>query len=393
LGSLSKVGCVAAALAGCSSPTTGPGSQVVGTDPAGAGRAVQGAGSPTQGAAIAAQGASVAVRGAGVAAQGAAIAAQGAAIAAQGGVQGEVQGSSDPVSAAVSYNSLSYSSKADVLAVAGSGGVMLFDATTGAKRKTVDPGRGYASQVAQGTGVLATSLLGDLWLLDPAGAEMHHLQLLNQVYTLALSSDESVVVSGGIDGAVHRFQTADGLEVGPALLPVSQDFVNQVQISPDGLYVAAATSEGAHVWSTADGTLVADIAGRAATLAFAPDSHTLAVGTDAAVELHALPDGHTLATYPSAVALAYATDGSKLALSPDGMSVTVLDATSGTTLATLVDDSPLRQPEPPQTREVAGLAFVGGDSRVAVAWRGGRLTEWQLSDATLVFSRLDADLP
>jgi WD40 repeat protein len=337
---------VAAALVGCSSPTTGPGSQVVGTDPAGAGSVAQ----------------------------------------------GQAQG--DPVSpAAVSYESLSYSAKADVLAVAGSGGIILFDASSGAKLRTVDPGRGYASLVAQGTGVLAASLLGDLWLLDPAGAETHHLQLENQVYTLALSSDASVVVSGGIDGAVRRFQTADGLEVGPALLPVSHDYVNQVQVSPDGLYVAAATSEGAHVWSTADGTLAADIAGRALTLAFAPDSHTLAVGTDAAVELHAIPDGHTIATYPSAaaVAVAYAADGSKLALSPDGASVTIVDATSGTTLATLVDDSPLRQPEPPQTREVAGLAFVGGDSRVAVAWRGGRLTEWQLSNAARVFSRLDAD--
>jgi WD40 repeat protein len=304
--------------------------------------------------------------------------------------QGQTQG--DPVSpAGVSYESLSYSAKADVLAVAGSGGITLFDASSGLKRRTLDPGRGYASLVAQGSGVLATSLLGDLWLLDPAGAETHHLQLENQVYSLALSSDESVVVSGGIDGAVRRFQTADGLEIGPALLPVSHDYVNQVQVSPDGLYVAAATSEGAHVWSTADGTLAADIAGRALTLAFAPDSHTLAVGTDAAVELHAIPDGHTIATYPSAVAVAYAADGSKLALSPDGASVTVVDATSGTTLATLVDDSPLRQPEPPQTREVAGLAFVGGGSRVAVAWRGGRLTEWQLSDATRVFSRLDAD--
>lgn len=349
-----KVGCVALFLAGgCSSPTGGTGSQGAGNG--------QGSEQSSVGATVA------------------------------NGTM--VDGMTDTAKSAVSYESLSYSSKSDTLAVAGSGGVMLFDASSGVKRTTIDPGRGYAALVAQGNGVLAATLLGDLWLLGPAGVEAHHVQLGNQIYSLALASDDSTVISGGIDGSVHRFHTADGLEVGPPLLPVSQDFVYQVQMSSDGAYVAAATTEGAHIWNAVDGTLAADLSGPATTLAFAPDSRTLAVGTETAVALHAIPDGHTISTYPAATAVAYASDGSKLALSTDGATVTVVDAATGATLITLVDPSPLRQPEAAQTREVAGLAFVGGDSRLAVAWRSGRLTEWQLGDGTLVFSRLDADLP
>ena len=305
-----------------------------------------------------------------------------------------VKGMGDVGSASVSYEALSYSAANGVLAIAGTGGVALFDALTGVKRSTIDPGRGYATLVAHRGDAIAASLLEDLWVLTSDGVQSQHLQIFPQVYSLALAPDQSTVVSGGIDGSVRRFQTSDGAELSPALVPVSQDFVNQVEVSPDGQYLAAATVEGAHVWSNVDGSLASDISGSATTLAFAPDSHSIAIATATAVEIHAIPDGHAIASYPSSsVALAYSSDGSKLALSPDGTTVVVVDTATGGTLLTLTDGSPVRAPELPQAREVAGLSFVGSDARLAVAWRSGRLSEWQVGDGTLVFSRLDADAP
>jgi WD40 repeat protein len=304
-----------------------------------------------------------------------------------------VKGMGDLGSASVSYESLSYSAANGVLAIAGTGGVALFDASTGVKRSTIDPGRGYATLVAHRGDAIAASLLEDLWVMTSDGVQSQHLQIFPQVYSLALAPDQSTVVSGGIDGSVRRFQTSDGSEISPPLVPVSQDFVNQVEVSPDGQYLAAATVEGAHVWSTVDGSLASDISGSATTLAFAPDSHAIAIATDTAVEIHAVPDGHAIATYPSSVVLAYSSDGGKLALSPDGTTVVVVDTATGGTLVTLTDGSPVRAPEQPQTREVAGLSFVASDARLAVAWRSGRLSEWQVGDGTLVFSRLDSDAP
>jgi WD40 repeat protein len=249
--------------------------------------------------------------------------------------------------------------------------------------------------VQQGGDVIAASWLGNLWIIDPvAGTELQYIALPQQIYALGLSADGSVVVSGGIDGHVRRFRTADGGEIGPPLLPSSQGFVNHVEVSPDGLHLAAATPEGAHVWRASDGTLVTDVPGRANTLAFRPDGLAIAVGTDSAVEVHAVPDGHLLATYPYAYRfLAYSSDGRKLATSANARTVTVLDTTTGAALVTLSDDSALAPSEGDGPRALKDLSFVAGDARLAVAWGGGRLTEWRVSDGSVVFSRLDSDLP
>jgi WD40 repeat protein len=297
--------------------------------------------------------------------------------------------------AAARYASLAYSAKHDRLAVAGTAGVVLFDATTGAKAKTIDPAMGPVALVQQAGDVIAASWLGNMWIIDPvSGAQLHYIALPQQIYALGLSADGAVVVSGGIDGQVHRFRTTDGGEIEPPLLPISHDFVNHVAVSPDGLYLAAATVEGAHVWRASDGTLVTDVPGRANTVAFTPDGRAIAVGTDSAVEVHAVPDGHSMATYPYAYRfLAYSSDGSKLAISATALSVTVLDTATGAPLLTLSDGSPLVPSEGYGPRSLQDLAFVDGDARLAVVWGGGRLTEWRVSDGSMVLSRLDSDRP
>jgi WD40 repeat protein len=310
------------------------------------------------------------------------------------GVGGELEPSEKkPV---VYYYALSYAPERNRIAVGGDGGVMLFDALTGAKLGTIDPGNGAAMIVREAGNMLAAALLGNLWLFDAAGAARRTIEHPYQVYSLALSPDGGTVASGDVAGRIRRFRTADGTEIVPALVPNSGDFVNDVKISPDGTYLAAAVVEGARVWGMADGALVAEIPGRADRLAWTPDSRELAVVGDTQVAVFGIPAAEQIRSYPVGgvvVRPAYSSDGRKLALSAENNTVAkIFDTATGAELVTLFDHSETRPPEQPGFRDISELAFIGAQNdRVAVAWRSGRLAEWRTDDGTLVFSRLDSD--
>ena len=161
----------------------------------------------------------------------------------------------------VYYFALAYSPARGRLTVAGDGGLMMFDPVTGAKLKTVDPGGGLAVVAREAGDVTAAAQLENLWLFDPMGKLQRNIKHAYQVFSLALSPDGSVVYSGSIDGKVRRFRTADGAAITPAFGPDSQGFVNDVAVSSDGLYVAAAAMEGVRVWRTADGAPILEIPG------------------------------------------------------------------------------------------------------------------------------------
>jgi WD40 repeat protein len=293
------------------------------------------------------------------------------------------------------YYSLSFSSEHNRLAISGDGGVMLFDPTTGSKLRTIDPGTGHAALVRQGGNLLAAVHLENLWLFDGAGALQRNIRHPYQVYSLGMSADGSVVVSGDIAGRIRRFRTADGSEILPALAPNSSDFVNDVNVAADGLHVAAAMKEGVRIWQMVDGALVTTIPGYAQYAAFAPDGRQIAVLRASSLEIYAVPGGGKVMTYPGTVQptrFAFSADGRKLAVAVDnGESIAIFDVASATELVTLFDNSELRPPEPAGFRDVSGMAFVAQDSRLVVAWRSGRLAAWRVEDGTLLFSRLDGD--
>ena len=294
------------------------------------------------------------------------------------------------------YYSLSFSSEHNRLAVSGDGGVMLFDPMTGSKIRTIDPGTGYAALVRQGGNLMSAAHLGNLWLFDGTGALQRTIPHPYQVYSMAMSADGSVLVSGDIAGRVRRFRTGDGSEILPALAPNSGDFVNDVDIAADGLHVAAAVEEGVRIWRMVDGALVTTIpVSFARSAAFAPDGRQIAVLSGSGLEIYAVSGGGKVRNYPDTVQptrFAFSADSRKLAVAVDnGDSIAIFDVASATELVTLFDNSELRPPEPAGFRDVSEMAFVAQDSRLVVAWRSGRLAAWRVEDGTLLFSRLNDD--
>lgn len=307
----------------------------------------------------------------------------------------------------VYYYALAYAPERNRLAVAGDGGVMIFDGATAAKLKTIDPGPGAATLVRQAGDVMAAALLRDLWIYDAAGKKRRTIKHPDQVYSLDLSADGATVLTGCVDGRVRRFRTADGSEITPALrlhnldygreAAASSDFVNDVAVAPDGLYLAAATVEGTHLWRAADGALVARLPDEAHRVAFAPDGREIAIVTDRDVATYTVPALRRVRSYSVAGVtprLAYSSDGRRLAVSSGhNRLITIFDTDSGAATVTLSDESELRFPEQSGFRDVSEMAFVDNDRRLAVAWRSGRLAQWRTDDGVLILSRLDHDAP
>jgi WD40 repeat protein len=293
------------------------------------------------------------------------------------------------------YYSLSYSSEHNRLAVSGNGGVMLFDPMTGSKLRTIDPGTGFAALVRQGGNLMAAVHLENLWLFDGAGALQRTIPHPYQVFSLAMSADGSVLVSGDIAGRVRRFRTGDGSEILPALAPNSEDFVSDVDVAADGLHVAVALKEGVRIWRMVDGALVTTIPGNAGYATFAPNGREIAVVGDLGLAGYTVPGGAKVMSHSGILRsdrLAYSADGHKLAVSVNNnKDIRIFDTTTATEIVTLFDNSELHPPEPAGFRDVSEMAFVAQDSRLVVAWRSGRLAAWRVEDGTLLFSRLNDD--
>jgi WD40 repeat protein len=317
-----------------------------------------------------------------------------AVLGCQAGGDGNTQNPGPPI---VYYMALAYAPAHGRITVAGDGGLIMFDPQTGRKLKTVDPGIGLAVIVREAGDVMAGVQLGNLWIFDSDGKLQRNIKHDDQVYSLALSPDGSVVYSGGVDGKVRRFDTATGAEIKPALGPESQDFVNDLSVSADGLYVAAAEKEGVRVWRTTDGAPVVQLPRYGYRVRFAPGGGEVTVVDDLGAATYAGPSGAEIRRYDIdgiMVRVAYSSDGTKLAVtSANDTVIKVFDASTGAALVALSDESAPRPPEQPGVRDVAELSFVEGDTRVAVGWRSGRLAEWNVADGTLLWSRLDSDTP
>jgi WD40 repeat protein len=325
----------------------------------------------------------------------------GAAGSNQNGAAGSSGGASSTASngAPNEYMALAYAGALAQITVADVGGITRFDQVTGAKLRTVNPGRDGAMLVRDVGNVMAASLLGNLWLFNANSDLQRTIKHDSQVFSLELAPDGSVVYSGGIDGKVRRFTTMTGAEISPALGPDSTDFIMDLSASADGLYVAAAEKDGVHVWSTADGAPVVQLpaAMGAQAVRFAPSGREIAVTDGSGTATYTLPDGTLIRRYVTdgvPLKMAYSFDSTKLALpSIDSTVVRVFDTSTGAELVTLFDSSPQRQNEMPLEHRVMGLSFVERDTHLAVAWQSGRLSKWNVADGTLLWSRFDTDKP
>lgn len=157
-----------------------------------------------------------------------------------------------------------------------------------------------------------------LWSM-PDVAEVAKSEVIDsRVFSLEFSPDESMLLVGGA-GAVH-FLRLPGLEL-EASVPAHDQAVASLQRSPDGTLIASAGPPGlVRLWSTSNWAPVGVIALEAAgiySLAFTPDSATLAVGVDHHVFMVSMTDREVTDRVKVGVkgvyGLAWSPDGSYLA--------------------------------------------------------------------------------
>ncbi len=171
------------------------------------------------------------------------------------------------------------------------------------------------------------------------------LKVPGDIFTIAISPNNPILVEGGAQGSIHLWQFAD-----EKLLrelewdrDVRLHWVNHVVFNQDGDLVAAGLPDGTiRLWRVEDGVLLKTLRGSdnmVYNVAFSPDSKTLAAGIGRNVylwkvddgELQLILNGHT----NSINSLAYSPDGEFLASGSLDGSIRLWSAMDGTLLRTL----------------------------------------------------------
>jgi WD40 repeat protein len=126
--------------------------------------------------------------------------------------------------------------------------------------------------------------VGDSVAPDPVAASaLDYFGHRGAITVVAANAANSIVASGGVDGVVRIWDIATGEPAGPVLAHAvgrGEGPITALALSYDGYRVASAAPSSVRVWSVADGTLSLEIelGSPATTLAFAPNSATLAIG-------------------------------------------------------------------------------------------------------------------
>ena len=172
-----------------------------------------------------------------------------------------------------------------LLSASQDGSVRLWDAATGAERRTLGLNLGWVHCAAlSADGSLAAAGLwaqpGLIYVWDTQSGELKYTLNGHAVYvnSLAFSPDGLLLASGSLDGTIKLWDMASGRTTG--LLQGHTASVNSVAFAPDGRQLASGGADQRLIlWDVAGGQAVGELGGFPAaveSVAFAPDGQRLA---------------------------------------------------------------------------------------------------------------------
>jgi WD40 repeat protein len=203
---------------------------------------------------------------------------------------------------------------------------------------------------------------------------LHHGDDGDPVNSLAFSpQDESMLVSGSLDGTIYRWDLAGAEQPKPQQLESVRGSqagpVNDLAFRPDGSFLASAdANRSVTLWDMNSNTvshLLEGYDGPVRSVAFSPDGRTLATGGDKDTRVwlwnvEDVPNATLKATLVGHVGEVYT-----VAFSPDGRTLATGGADASVRLWDVVS-STLRKSLAGPTSDVLGLAF-SHDSRTVVS--------------------------
>lgn len=217
-----------------------------------------------------------------------------------------------------------------------------------------------------------------------SGQEVRTFTGTDWVSSMSLSSDGTLLASGGRDGLARLWNMADGHIL--RTIPNPQRMVDSVALSPDsqllalGLVkvIAASVAWSAELRNTSDGRLLLGIEGKA-PVGFSPDGRLLAGGAEGNVaklwEASTGRELYTLGGHTDGVrCIAFSPDGRLLATGSWDHTVKVWETASGRELYTIIGIPGI----------VSGVAFSPDGQTLASALSNGTVQLWRVADRALL---------
>ncbi len=217
---------------------------------------------------------------------------------------------------------IAYSSNGDLLAVASSIGIWIYDADTGATLDLLTaPAPASTVAFSPDGHTLAAGSWDDnsivrLWNVPTGQLIATFTGHTHGTYSVTFSPDGAMLASGGGDLAVRLWDVATG-QLKTTLIEHS-GYINSVTFSPDGSILAGGTDDKVWLWDVTTGQSLAILEHKewVRNVAFSPDGTTLAStnwGNDSTVKLW-----DTTTWQPRIILRGHSYPVSSVAFSPDG---------------------------------------------------------------------------